>query len=284
MKYSEKNWDYDDLPSKIEDLISQKFVSKRDIVGSDDSYRMVAPIRLFGGSYENSPYVSEFLGKPIGKSSIKEDNDMSRSVMSLVFEDLENTRGQVGLGDDDDLTGAPGFNKDNAMNKIGDLIDVGDDIDDELDRDDAQNHLFGDDRIKGDKAVVAQESSFIRTKDQYYNALGSLFNNLVEISILSYLPASEYKSDSHKIASRSMYESVVYNEAPVLWESLSGPTQEVLYDKISYFRECFEQLLNTPTKRAAGVVENYLMYTNAILSEIDESLTRYHYSNNYPFY
>lgn len=271
------DWKYKDFPKTVQEVIDKGIIDERGIVGGSTNPAHAVPFRYKDCDYPSSKYLQRFLSNEDSqiKKPIKEDCRMNRkkSVLSVFFEDLENGRGLVGLGDDDNLVGAPGFDSDETIDQgLGDAVELGVSLDKDGDSAASEDHLFGDDRVPGEKETVAMEATYIKTKKQYKAALNALFHNLAEISILSYMPAARYGKQEHKIVTESYFKSIIHSKKPLLWESMTPKTQETVAKKVAYFQERYQMLLSKPTKKNAFVVERYLIDTNRFLREIDASM------------
>lgn len=259
-----------------QELIDDGTVEERDLVGGENKDTMPVALKYKDGDYPSNKQLERFIGSEdeSTKKTIKEDYRMkSKSVLATFLEDLENGRGFVGLGDDDGVVGAPGFEAEKAIDKVSaDMADLGASLDKEQDSSTAEDHLFGDDRVSGEKATVATEAVHIKTKTDYRQAVNALFHNLAEISILSYLPKHRYGKQEHKIVVESMFRAVVDSKKPVLWESLQPKSQASIAKKVAYFQERRNLMLSKPTKKNAAVVESYLIQTNRLLKEVGEAM------------
>ena len=163
-------------------------------VGEDrvmEEFDIVANTTPVGFDYKNGRYVSsEYISKFLGKetNNIKENVDMKKSIIDLMLEqdEVTNSQGFVGVGEDDDMVGAPGFDSDDTIDDgIGDMADEGEDFDSELDKQDSVDTLFGNDNLPGGDKVA---ESTITKKSQYKKAVDHLFANLAELSVIEHLP------------------------------------------------------------------------------------------------
>jgi len=275
------NADYEERMSRLKKT-APKLVEDKDVQEfglPQNTETMPVPLRYKEGQKITSRYLEKFLTDSMetrNKPVVKEDTRMKKvkkSVLSAFLEDLENGRGFVGLGDDDGIVGAPGFKPDAAIDAgSADVAQFGEKLDKERDASSAEDELFGDDRLPGDKDKVAQESFQIKSKKDYTKAVNGLFRNLCEISLLSHLAPTRYGKQEHKIALESYYRAVVKSQKPILWETLSPTSQTVLAKKVAFLQEARKRFLSKSTKKSAKLMEKYLEVTANILKEVDAAM------------
>ena len=248
-------------------------------VGEDrvmEEFDIVANTTPVGFDYKNGRYVSsEYISKFLGKetNNIKENVDMKKSIIDLMLEqdEVTNSQGFIGIGEDDDMVGAPGFDSDDTVDDgLGDMADEGEDFDSELDKQDSVDTLFGNDNLPGGDKVA---ESTITKKSQYKRAVDHLFANLSEISVIEHLPVEYYNTEAHKTILTNLYKSITESVTPILWESLSEEVKVGLAENISYYQKGRQLLLSKPTKSNARIVESYLRKTSRFLREVNKRIS-----------
>ena len=173
---------------------------------------------------------------------------------------------------------APGAEDDGAdaapnYDEAGDAMPGSDSVVGELD-DDFDDEIFGDVAKKNAEAGASVEegTSMINNKRDYAAAVDMLFENLSEISVLSSVGVEDVLTEGFVGAVTGLSEAVNSGEIPVIWESMGADAQFELASKISTFRDAREQLLASPTKKNATIVENYLVFTADLLEMTAEYL------------
>lgn len=172
---------------------------------------------------------------------------------------------------------APGAEDDGAdaapnYDEVGDAMPGSDSVVGDVD-DDFDDEIFGDAEKKHAEAGAAvEESTLIKNKRDYAQAVDSLFANLAEISVLSSVGVEDVLTEGFVGAVTGLTEAVNSGELPVLWESMDPQTQFELAGKISTFRDAREALLAAPTKKNAAIVENYHAFTTDLLEMTAEYL------------
>lgn len=175
----------------------------------------------------------------------------------------------------DDAPGAKDDGADAAPNydEVGDAMPGSDAVVGDLD-DDFDDEIFGDVAKKNAEAGAAVEegTSMINNKRDYAAAVDMLFENLAEISVLSSVGVEDVLTEGFVGAVTGLSEAVNSGEIPVIWESMGPEAQFELASKISTFRDAREKLLESPTKKNATIVENYLVFTADLLEMTAEYL------------
>jgi hypothetical protein len=110
----------------------------------------------------------------------------------------------------------------------------------------------------------------IKSKTDYRIAVNNLIRNLLEISILESTPMHAYTPSASAVVLEEMYDILSGNKAPILLESLEPRAKNKAMKEIKRLKKLRDSLLSQPTKRNAQLVEQSLLRTMLVLSEVDE--------------
>ena len=113
----------------------------------------------------------------------------------------------------------------------------------------------------------------IKSKKEYKKAVDLLTRNLLEISLLESMPISSYSIENYVDVLEELYNSVLTNRKPVLFENINLSAQKNMLKLIKENQKLRSALNSKPTKKNAKLVENFLAITTKVLAETDEFTT-----------
>jgi len=242
----------------------------RDLTGGSDRLKLHVRGNSKSGD-DSSKYVASFMGKPEGNLPFKEDTRMSVIDKLLERAELKNSRGTVGIGKEDEVLGAPNSKSEIAIDDGKKKLEAAaEKLDSEADTSNKQTELFGEKDVAGKKVA---EASFIETKQDYEVVVEALVTHLVEMSLLSYVEETFVGTKEYDQLLEDYIGGVLEGAAPTGWGMMEESTKEFLAERILFFKERRDQMLASPTKRSAALVEEYYTDTVKLLSAIPKSMS-----------